>query len=135
MLSLDTVLKGIEHREKIMLPYYQEEVEIRALSDSEFAEARRKSGIIKVASALEKAKATEKEEGDLSGIDLVEVDASVAALHLVIAEMGLVDPKLSKNASKLMGGSVQIIGEAIIKMTTSARDEVLNFSTAKKGKE
>lgn len=135
MLTLEKVLKGIDYREKIMLPYYEEEVEVRPLSDAEFAEARRKSGIIKVASALEKAQASGVTEEDIDKLDLVAVDSSVAALHLALAEVGLVDPLLRNNASQLMGGSIQIIGEAIIKLTTAARNEVLNFSMEKKDKE
>lgn len=131
MLSLEKVLKGVDYREKVMLPFYQEEVEIRPLSDSEFAEARRKSGVVKVAGSLDKAKGS----GDMSDIDMVAVDSSVAALHLALAQIGLVDPLLRNNADKLMGGSIQIIGDAIIQLTTAARNEILNFTTEKKDKE
>lgn len=135
MLTLEKVLRGIDYREKVYLDFYEEEVEVRPLSDAEFAEARRKSGIIKVATALEKAQASGVTEEDMANIDLVAVDSSVAALHLAIAEVGLVDPLLRNNVSSLMGGSIQIIGEAIIKLTTAARNEILNFSMEKKDKE
>jgi hypothetical protein len=133
MLSLEKVLKGIQYHEEVLLPFYEEKVEIRPLSDSEFAEARRRSGVIKIAGAIERAKAEHPDEtmNDMN-LDLIEVDASVSALHLAVAEMGLVDPELRKNASKLMGGSLQIIGDAIINLTTAARNEILNFSTQTK---
>lgn len=125
MLTLDQVLKGCEYRENITLPFYEETIEIRPLSDAEFAEARRKSGIIKIVNALNESK------DGLPTDKLEEIDSTVSALHLALAEIGIVDPTLRANASNLMGGSLQIIGEAILRLTTASRNEILNFSTAK----
>ena len=124
MLNLEQVLKGIEYRETIHLPFYNEDVEIRPLSDSEFAEARRKSGIIKVANTIQKK--------NIPTDNLAEIDTAVSALHLALVEIGVTDPQIRDNANKLMGGSLQLIGEAIIKLTTASRNDILNFSTATK---
>jgi hypothetical protein len=123
MLTLDKVLRGVDYREKVMLPFYQEEIEVRALSDSEFAEARRISGIIKVAHLIEKAN-TNKDD---PSVNMGEIDSAVSLLHLELAKMGIVDPLIREHANELMGGSIQIIGEKIIGLSEAARNDILSF--------
>jgi hypothetical protein len=130
MLTLDKVLKGVDYREKVMLPYYEEEIEVRPLSDSELAEARRVSGVARIASTIDMAGNTDKL--DFSKIDVVEADSAVSALHLQLAKMGIVDPLIRENAEKLMGGSLQIIGDAVVKLTANARNDILSFTGARK---
>lgn len=120
-LSIATVLQGSDYKYDVALPYYDgETVTVRPLTDAEFAGVRERSGLLELAREMETSK-------DENAVDVVKADSCLAKMHLELCKIGIVDPKLRNGAEKLMGGSIQILGEQILKLTTASRAELLTF--------
>lgn len=152
MTLKELVLKGINHREKVHLPAYGVDVEVRPLSDLELAACRRDS---KILSAISKSGVTTVDSLiDADPVTIInkfskiengpeELLDSVFKLYREIVKRGVTNPELREivdNPNKdipgepekvmvielLTGGSIPLIAEKILEITTGS--DVKGFS-------
>jgi len=114
---------GIGYRKCITVAAYNgAEVEIRPLSDLEFARILNKTNLSD----------TEGMGADLmEGANLPEV-GKLYDLMIAICKVGIVDPDLRGMVDQLVKGASVEIGTEILALTTASEDEVEDFSTVPK---
>jgi len=152
-LNKSLVLKGIEYRTEVYLPAYDATIEVRPLSDIEFAECREEARIFNILKTLGiSVKDLESKNqidvqkilnSDETSFDLL--DAQMNTLYRAAAKRGIVDPELRAlvdNPRKgepgepdsvmvlelLTGGSMALIGAKILEITSSPPKDIANFS-------
>lgn len=151
-ITKEAIIKGIDHREDVFLPAYQDVVTVRPLSDIEMAECRSEAGILGIMGEIGIDPNTSMDEDRLNKLItdkpevLTKLDRANQRLYRSLAKRGVVNQDLREmvdNPSRdlpgepskvmavelLMSGSLQIIGQKILEISMG---DIKNFLTQSK---